>query len=405
MQELSMKEQFDLPLVKDLIEENEELKQTATLAGTVLPDSKIKTMTVPHTFKNKLVMQVGKFNGVNYEKQDLLDALAESDNADLMYDHLDTKEKKGALAFVGKLRKPLWGTNEQGEGILADLTIADLSCAQKLALGAKWGVSPTIDYDGVENENGEITAKDLNWKSFSFVTDPAVRATMLNSKQKKGGAHMAHEPDKDKKVPYKFPKDGTLAKKKDKDDDIEMSQIEVPENVLPMLEKKDEIIAELQEFKDKIVDEQKSDLASDLANNEFLIGRVELNELEDRRVTLTEKSPEILKELSEVIGEHAELQSFKQFVNDFLKKNPGKTIKDAAAAWNKKKPKTAENTGDEAAEPAAEPDIAELEAQPLTAQPAQGQETAELSKQQLRDADTEFAKTIAKCMGHPEVVQ
>ncbi len=399
MPELSLKEQLELPIVKELLTENEGLRDTSTLAGTILPDKKIAKMSVPHTFKNKLVMQAGEFNGVNYEKQDLISALAESDNSDLMYDHLDTKKGEGASAFVGKLTKPHWGINEQGEGILADLVIVDLPCAQKLALGAKWGVSPTINFDSEEAQDGSVTGRDLLWKSFSFVTDPAIRATMLNAK-KKEVSPMAHEPEK--KVPYKFPKDGSAMQKKQKEAvDTEMSSIDVPENVLEILEKKDTLIAELQEFKDKIVLAQKNALSTTLAYNEFLIGRVAETELESRQKELSEKAPEILKELSEVIGEHAELQTFKQFVTAFLKKNADKDIKAAALAYTKQKGKgTIENKEEEVADT---PDTAELQTQQLTA-PANTRETAELSEKELKDIDTDIANEIAKDFGLPEVV-
>lgn len=364
--DIGLQEQFNLPLVQDLISENEKLRETAQLTeGTKLPDSKIDKIKVPFIWKNRLLMQEGEFNGVNYSKADIVAAMADAADKGLMYDHLDTSGQ-GALAWVGTIRNPHWDITEQGEGMHGDLVVVDKQCAQKLAAGAKWGVSPTIDYHKNE-EDGKVVGTDLLWKSFSFVTNPAVRDTMLNSK--KEGDTMSEETNAGKnKFPYKYPKDQQkFAKKKKKEEEEKkgeekMSEINVTEDVKALLEAKDAEISELRAFRDEIENNKKTELVSELAYNEFLIGRLEANELEDREKSLSAKSLEMLSELSDVIGSHAELQSFRQFVKDFLKKNPGKTVKDAAAAWNKQKDK---GTG-KMAELQDPSETAELESMSLT---------------------------------------
>ena len=52
-----------------------------------------------------------------------------------------------------------------------------------------------------------------------------------------------------------------------------------------------------------------------------------------------EKSTDVLNELKEVIGSHADLSEFTDFVKAFIKKKEGATIQDAAKAWKVKKPK------------------------------------------------------------------
>ncbi len=393
MEELSLKDQLELPIVKELLEENAHFRDTATLAGTKIADSKIDKIKVPHIFKNKLVMQEGEHNGIIYEKKDIIDSMPQFEDLDLMYDHMDTKDGKGALAFVGKSRNPEWAISEQGEGVHVDLSVVDKPAAQKLAMGAKWGVSPTIDFERDEMEDG-VHGRDLHYKSLSFVTDPAIRATMLNQK-KKEVSPMAQDPAK-KTVPYKYPTDGSALRKQTEEPKQELASIDVPEDVLALLEKKDTTIAELQEFKDKIELERKTTLSSTLAANEFLIGRVSESELEDRAKELSEKSPDILTELSEVIGEHAELQSFQQFVKDFLRKNPGKTVQDAAIAWNKMKKTGAVQTKEN------DLDTDEPEAHQLTA-PKNPDGTRDLSELANRPnvipADRDMAKQIAKGFG------
>jgi len=319
---ISLTEQFKLPLVQELITENTKLRDTETL-GTKIPDSKINSLKVPYIIKNKLLMKEGLFNGVNYSKNEIVRKYSEADGAQLFLDHKDTAGE-GALNWVGSVAKPQWTTGELGEGMYGDLIIIDKPSAQKLAAGAKWGISPTIDFE--KNLDGKnIHATDLLWKSFSFVINPAIRDTMLNSKKEVG--HMA---EKEKKLQYKYPKEGDQKLSK---------ELEVSEDAHALLEEKDTELSELRKFKQEFEEAKKKEIVATLAANEFLIGRLEHDEISDREKSLMEKELSVLSEIAEVIGDHAELQSYSQFVKDFLKKNKGKSIKDAAAAWKKQKPK------------------------------------------------------------------
>ena len=336
---MKLQEQFELPLVKDLIAENDELRKTSNIqTGTKIPDSKIKSIEIPYRIKNKLLMKEGEFNDVNYPKEEIISKVELANDKGLIYDHLDT-QNQGASNWVGKIENAAWNdTGEDGPGMYGDLVIVDKPCAQKLAAGSKWGISPTIDYE--KNEvNGKVIGTDLLWKSFSFVLDPAVRDTMLNSKQEadkmsddklvKLEAEIAEL--KNKKT-YAYP-----AKKEDKPLEVkggEMS-LDVDEPTLALLKKKDDEIAELMKFKDGIENTQKAALVAKLTSNEYLIGRLSEDEIVDREKSLMEKSTEILSELVEVVGDHAELSAYTDFVNAFMKKNKGATVGQAATAWKK----------------------------------------------------------------------
>ena len=200
MEELSLEQQFNLPLVKEVLAENEQLRQTQSLSGTKIPNSKIEDITVPYVIKNKLLMQEGDYNGVFYPKAEIMAKVQEANEKGLILDHLDTHDQ-GASAWAGQVLNPEWTTGDKGEGLYGDLTIIDKPTAQKLAQGAKFGISPTIDFETSEL-NGKITATDLQWKSFSFVIEPAIRNTMLNSQKKKQGAIKMI--DDKKLVPYKM---------------------------------------------------------------------------------------------------------------------------------------------------------------------------------------------------------
>ncbi len=338
MPELSLQEQFDLPLVKDLLSENDSLRQTANLDGTKIPDSKIENIKVPYIIKNKLLMKEGEFNKVYYPKEEILAKAEEANEKGLVLDHLDT-QNQGTTSWVGQISNAQWTTGDDGEGLYGDLSIIDKGTAQKLAQGAKWGISPSIDFE--KNEvNGKIIGTDLLWKSFSFVINPAVRDTMLNNKQEVV-TMPNQEPDKKKKYPY--PANQPEGKKKK---DEEEKNLEVDEETLTSLQTKDAELKELREFKENIDNVKKEELVSSLTSNEYLIGRLSEDEINDRAKALMEKSPEILSELAEIVGDHAELSAYTAFVKAFMKKTKGATIGQAAKAWKKKKPKDKENLED-----------------------------------------------------------
>ncbi len=340
---LTLEEQFNLPLTQELVNEVDRLR--ASLSGTKLPDSQIEKITVPHVFENKLLMNEGEHNGIYYPKEEILEAVETANEVGIVFDHLDTTQGEGASNWLGQVINPHWDdSGEQGPGMYGDLKVVDKACAQTLASGAKWGVSPAIDYQ--KNEvGGKTIATDLLWKSFSFVLTPAVRETMLNNLKKNKGDVKMVEPNSDnlaghgddKKYPYvKLEKDGAGKTKKVKKEGEELM---VDDAANEALQARDKEISELQEFKDKIELVKKTEAVSNLVANEFLIGRLEADELNDREKALMEKSPEILTELSEVVGDHAQLASFFDFRKQFMKKNKDASMKEVATAFKKGQPK------------------------------------------------------------------
>ncbi len=337
---LTLEEQFSLPLVQDVVTENDRLRGMLNNGGTKLPDSQIENLTIPHVFKNKLLMKEGEYNGVFYPKEEIMAAADDAAEKGLVYDHLDTAGE-GASNWQGHVMNPLWSeSGPEGPGLYGDLKVVDKGCAQLLASGAKWGISPAIDYQ--KNEvDGQVIGSDLLWKSFSFVLSPAVRETMLNALKKQKGDIMPDKNDlqKDKKFPYKYPaKQQEEIKKKNKKKEDE-GELQVNEKTLEILQSRDSEIADLQKFKDEVELSKKTVTVAELVANEYLIGRLSVDELADREKVLMEKSTDVLSELAEVIGSHAELSAYTNFIKQFLKANKGSSIKDAAQAWKKKKPK------------------------------------------------------------------
>ncbi len=389
---LTLEEQFNLPLTKELVDEVDKLR--ATLAGTKIPDSQIEKITVPHIFENKLLMNEGEHNGIYYPKEEIMEVAENADEVGIIFDHLDTTKGEGASNWLGQVINPRWDDDgEKGPGLYGDLKIVDKACAQTLATGAKWGVSPAIDYQ--KNEvAGKTIATDLLWRSFSFVLTPAVRETMLNNLKKQEG-DLTMEPNKDlnnlaghgddKKYPYVKPgKENLKVKKKGGE------ELMVNDATNEALQTRDKEISELQEFKDKVELTKKTEAVSNLVVSEFLIGRLEADEINDREKALMEKSTEVLTELSEVIGEHAELASFFDFRKQFIKKNKGASMKEVAAAFKKQKPK---GKGKLSETPAVDPSLPEGNPAPTVKpgnaplQPSDLEEGEEATEEPINDVE------------------
>ncbi len=393
---LSLEDQFKLPLVKDLLEENQRI--TARLS-TKLPDSKIENISIPYTFKHKLLMAPGEHNGIFYSKEAIMAKVEIADGVQLFLDHKDTAGE-GAQNWIGSIANPVYElAGDQGEGMYGDLVVVDKVSAQKLAAGAKLGVSPTIDFD--RTDFGDTTsASDLMYKSFSLVSGPAIRATMLNSKQgPKGGAPMV---EKVKTFPYKH------TVRMEKENTPVMETIELSdEKAVELLTKRDTDIKELQKVNKELTEKlekfetaQKKELVANLTANEFLVGRLEATEIEDRAKSLMEKSPEILEEVGAVIGNHAKLQDFKQFVKTFRAENKDKSIKDAALSWAEQvKPEPAKETSKmelpsiipgKPKVPAAKEGSAELQEASLVGKPTEPQKTTQELANQTTEADKDM---------------
>ena len=123
--------------------------------------------------KNKLVMREGEHNGIYYSWDELKEGYLTGEGAGLFYDHDDAV--KNYVGIVKNLK-----LNEEAKGIYGDIHVTDKQAATNLRLGAKWGVSPTIDAEKLI-KGGKKYALDPKFVSYSLVLRPAVRETMLNS--------------------------------------------------------------------------------------------------------------------------------------------------------------------------------------------------------------------------------
>ncbi len=125
------------------------------------------------TLKNKLVMREGTHNDVIYTWEQLKEKYMTGEGAGLFYDHEDSVQNYAGL--VKNLR-----LDEKEKAIYGDVYVTNKQSALDISLGAKWGISPTIDAEKLLKD-GKKYAHDPNFLSYSLVLKPAVRETMLNS--------------------------------------------------------------------------------------------------------------------------------------------------------------------------------------------------------------------------------
>lgn len=319
-----------------------------------------------------LLMKEGEHNGIFYPKQEIMASAGLAEGASLILDHSDTPESKmtqkdhGVQNWVGTVINVAWNENgKKGPGLYGDLDVVDEATARKLAYKPKFGISATTNFES-NDVQGKTVASDIQWKSFSLVLQPAIRATMLN---KKGGVEMTQEEQiqelkaeieelkkKKDKYPYKYPVEKAKKKKKEEEEkrkkkkkypeEPEMTSIEDvgSEEVLKLLQSKDEEIADLQEYKDKIETAKIHIAAEELAYNEFLIGKITEEEMEDRIDILKEKTADEIKMLSDYLGTHVELSAYTAHIKACMK--TGKSMKACAVEWKKKKGKKSAEKAD-----------------------------------------------------------
>lgn len=332
---LSLSEMFSTPEVEELQKENELMRSELTSAQLAkIAMKNVEDIKLPFVLKNKLVMNEGVHNGLLYTEKELAIELESSDSEEfnLVCDHADTRQGTGVSNYAGAVLNRKWKNDgDEGPGIYADLEIRDKALAQKLALGAKFGVSPTFDYDPTEVEGQEV-ATNLSTQSYSLVLDPAVRKTMLNEANN-GGAQMSEELVKKKKYPYKYP---NKDKGQSPDGPELSSEIEVDEDTLAILKNFEAKVKELQEYKEGIEKAELECKANNIVLNEFLMGRIDDSELDERRDQLLSKSRDVLDEVENIIGEQADLSAWTDFIKQYRKKKPGANFKEIAQAFKKK---------------------------------------------------------------------
>ena len=137
----------------------------------------IENLKIPYTIKDKILMSPGIWNNYYYSSQAIRNAFLNTKWDDkqirsLFLDHLDHSTKE----WIGEIKNP----KMVGDSLIGDLIIVDKPTAQKLAYGAKMGISPKVH--GEQEDN-----KMLNflYDNFSVVINPAVKTAYINNMEVK----------------------------------------------------------------------------------------------------------------------------------------------------------------------------------------------------------------------------
>ena len=239
-----------------------------------------------YKIKDAILLSPGVHNSRYYPAESIAGAYQMTDWSDkriraLYVDHKDN-EVPAWVGFVDNVRF-------DGENLIGDLWITDDSLAKKLALGAKFGISPKLsgtEVDGV--------IRDFVFDNFSIVVTPACKTTYLNSEQK-GDVKM----EEDKKL---------------EEQPVE-EKVEQPEQ---KEEIKETVEAENEESQEAPEEPEPAEESKEEAEEEL-------------------SDEEILKEFEELKSDYME------FVKKYIKEHPGASVKDAAKAW-KKYPKVEEKS-------------------------------------------------------------
>ncbi|RLA80994.1 MAG: hypothetical protein DRG33_01395 [Deltaproteobacteria bacterium] len=174
-QPFALRDIYEHPFVQDLIRENRELRELATK-----PQVKdLREIPLPYTVENCILIKEGVHNGVYYPAEELKKAVDQHEGLQIYLDHKDTKGE-AAQTWIGAVHNPKW--SERDKAILGDIDIVDPKTAMAIAYGAKFGLSATVDVDSQEKDSKTV-GRNLLFKSYSIVVNPAVRETMLNEAQ------------------------------------------------------------------------------------------------------------------------------------------------------------------------------------------------------------------------------
>ena len=168
-QEIPIEDLYSQPIVQELIAQIDKQKD-------------LEDIKIPYLIKNKVLMSPGVWNNFYYGSDAVKNAYLKSqwnnkEIRSLFLDHAD----KSSREWIGEVINP----RLSGEDIIGDLVIVDKPTAQKLAYGAKMGISPKVH--GEEDENKMVS---FLFDNFSVVINPAVKTAYINNME---GAKMVDE--------------------------------------------------------------------------------------------------------------------------------------------------------------------------------------------------------------------
>lgn len=162
MADLTVEELYNHPIVGEIIKKlNSDVKD-------------LENIRIPYTIPNKILMSPGIWNNYYYSVESINKAFKNTDWNDkeirsLFLDHVDTR----TCDWVGEVANVKINENAN---ITGDLVFVDKPTAQKLAYGAKFGISPKVA--GSEDYGSML---DFTFKNFSVVINPAVKTAWINN--------------------------------------------------------------------------------------------------------------------------------------------------------------------------------------------------------------------------------
>lgn len=312
--EMDLQQIFENPLIQELAE-----KQWKDL------ETQVK---LPYAIKGHILMSPGVWNDFFYGGP-IIDAAYKNTEwskvtRSLFWDHKDDQ----ASEWVGEVDN----LRCENGNLIGDVIVVDKALAMKLAFGAKFGVSPKI----IGESDYYRRVQDAHFENFSIVINPAVKTTFLNSqiKIKNGGRIMANvetlaqseELQEEETEEEEEVTEEQLAEKKKKDEELKKKKYEKPEEQKQKKKPYEYSEIDFHKLAEAIVEELKKE------KYEY---PEEAKEKKKPEEELKKKRNEYPEEKSEIPGLTEELSAYTDFVKSFLKKNPGKSIADAAKAWAK----------------------------------------------------------------------
>jgi len=164
MEDIPLEKIYSHPVVQELLDK---------LNSNVSPD--LESIKIPYLIKDKVLMSPGVWNNYYYGAEQIKNAFLKTkwdskENRSLYNDHEDRRSRE----WVGEIVNPRMMDNN----VIGDLVVVDKATAQKLAYGAKMGISPKVH--GVEHNNEMV---DFEFDNFSIVINPAVKTAYINNTQ------------------------------------------------------------------------------------------------------------------------------------------------------------------------------------------------------------------------------
>lgn len=291
-----------------------------------LADKRIKdleaSVKLPFRIKDKVLMSPGTWNNFYYGAQIIDLAFKNTEwgptSRSLFWDHMDDQ----ASEWVGEVDS----LKCENGNLVGDVIVVDKDLAIKLAYGAKFGISPKI----IGESDYYRRVQDAHFENFSIVINPAVKTTFLNSQIKikteeknmptdESSASAQAAKLQEEEIEEEETETTEEMKEKKKEEELKKKKYEYPEK-----EKKYEYP---EEMKTKL-----AEIESKLAEVSGFIAEMKKKGYE-YPAEAKEKYPKEAACSDKELSEH--LSDYTDFIKDFLKKNPGKNIKDAASAWAK----------------------------------------------------------------------